>query len=82
MEWRFGESESRIMMIARRKSDDEVGEWEEEEKIEGEIEHVDGKAIGEPLLSEKRFTKWMAEMIGSTKLDHHLEYESSSLERW
>jgi hypothetical protein len=67
-----GRPDGCIVMVARREGDDEVGEQNEKEQVEDKVEHVDRKAIGEPFLSEECFAEWMAEMIRSTKLHHHL----------
>ena len=41
-----------IVMVARGKGDDEIGEDHEKEKVERQIQHVDWKAVREPLLSK------------------------------
>ena len=38
-------------MIASGEGDDEVREEKKKDEIEEEIDHVDGKAVGEPFLS-------------------------------
>ena len=61
-----------IVVIAGRKGDDEVGEKAKKDKVEGEIQHVDGKAVGEPFLSEESLAQRMAEMIDASEFHHHL----------
>ena len=64
-----------IVMVAGGKGDDEIGEQSEKEKVEGEVEGVDGETVGEPFLSEESFAERMAEMVGATELHHHLDGE-------